>query len=305
MGPKLIALLLACATSAPAWAARSISLCHLYLSAYERPFTPAYQGKFHRVHFSWPLFQLHLKELMLKYPDRFELTSIGRDAGYDMYRVTTLGDHRDRDKIRLVITGGVHGEEPLGVAAALDLIERYATDESFRRKVEFVMYPALGPWGLTRFSRINEQRKNYYGGWRPNSGYRGPELVMKDLEGEHFDLALDLHGAWPFTKHYLIRRHPDGGISDRAIAAVPPEERLGTRSGEFPARNTPTGSYWMVAPGISQAQYGYGTIQHYLDSIADLSFTTEYPGVPHPDQAHEHNMNLILALIDEVHGVVR
>ncbi len=247
------------------------------------------------------MFQLHLKELILKYPDRFQFETIGRDDGFDIYKITTLGNHNDSQKLRIVVTAGVHGEEPLGVSAALDILELYGRDKSFSDNVELVVYPALNPWGLSQFSRVNRQRKNFYGGWRFKTGYSVPMMIMRDLQHEHFDLALDLHGAWPFAKHYLIRTRPDGGISAKAMTAIPKEERLKSWTGQYPARNTPTGSYLMVAEGISEANSGYGTIQYFLDSIADYSYTTEYPGVPNPENAHRFNVSLIKALIDEVY----
>lgn len=301
----VIAFTLGLVWQSTVYAARPLADCHSYLNTFVRSFQLPYRGHYHHANFSWPKFQLHLKELLLKYPDRFHFDIVGRDDGFDIYKISTTGAHDDPKKIRLVVTAGVHGEEPLGVSAALDLLTAYASDSTLRSKVELVMYPALNPWGLANFSRVNRRGQNFYGGWRSERGYEVPRMLMRDLQGQRFDLALDLHGAWPFTKHYLIRTGPDGGLSERAMATIPLAERLPSFTGKYPGRNAARGSYLMVAPGISEADYGYGTIQYFLNSIADAGYTPEYPGVPNPEQAHGYNTRLVRALIDEVYRAIR
>jgi len=271
--------------------ARSLQKCHSYLQ------TEFKYGE-HYLYFDWLQFQWHLKELQTLYPKFLSIETIGYAGQYPLYKVKTTGATSRQRRLRVLVTAGTHGTEPVGVASALDLLERYGRDKSFRDKVELVVFPALNPWGLSRFSRRNQQGVDINRSFLDGQESENSRLLMKDLSGESFDLALDLHGARSFYEHFLIRGAADGGLAENSIRAISKKDRLDSETGEYPGS---FGGYTLFNEGVSESS-NMGTMKSYaFDQLRiPYAYTFEYPGKVNPRQTHRLNFRLVMSMINHL-----
>lgn len=96
-------------------------------------------------------------------------------------------------KIRVLIAGGIHGDEPAGVEAPLRFIEENAGNRELLEKFVFTIYPCNNPTGWELNTREN---------WRGidlnrEFGARKPEpeaeIIMHSLRGHCYDLVYEMH----------------------------------------------------------------------------------------------------------------
>lgn len=109
--------------------------------------------------------------------------------------------------LRIVVTGGVHGDEPSGAAALPALREK-----------GFVTFGPCNPWGLERQRRELEDGRDLN---RLFADGRVAEVrkVRDFLRENPPDLAMDLHesdGEGP----YLIQIGPEDGLASEIVAAL-------------------------------------------------------------------------------------
>ncbi|MFZ4773907.1 MAG: hypothetical protein ACOYM3_01000 [Terrimicrobiaceae bacterium] len=115
--------------------------------------------------------------------------------------------------LRVGIFAGVHGDEPSGVHAALELLRRLHEDPSPALGYELFVYPVCNPWGFSRNTRWLQS-----GADMNREFWRGTdELEVLVLEGQLMKLAFDgvvsLHvddtspGIYGFVKGHQLTRH--------------------------------------------------------------------------------------------------
>jgi protein MpaA len=121
---------------------------------------------------------------------------------------------------RIYLSAGIHGDEPAGPLAALQLLRENRWPDS----LDLWFCPCLNPIGFTLNCRENGQ------GVDLNRGYLNPtveEIVahVKWLEQQPaFDLALLLHEDWESHGFYLYEQNPDqqASLAEAMIQAVAP-----------------------------------------------------------------------------------
>lgn len=102
-------------------------------------------------------------------------------------------------RFRIYISAGIHGNEPGGPSAILELLKENAWPD----EIEVYLYPCLNPYGLLHNSHENEQ------GIDLNFDYREPQAVETQQHiasfksGMTFDVALCLHENWDATGFFL------------------------------------------------------------------------------------------------------
>ena len=120
--------------------------------------------------------------------------------------------------LRIYVSAGIHGDEPAGPLAALQLIhENHWPDDA-----EIFLLPCLNPIGFTNHRRENADRLDL------NRDYRHPQAASTRahiawLERQPtFDLYLCLHEDWEAHGFYLYEQNPDQKESpaEHIIAAV-------------------------------------------------------------------------------------
>lgn len=110
---------------------------------------------------------------------------------------------------RILVSAGIHGDEPAGPIAILEHLSQSAFADSF----EWVLFPALNPAGLLRGTRDNAS------GIDLNRDFllrRAPEtrfFVEQVGRFPGFDLHLSLHEDWEYDKAYLYELNSSGHAS--------------------------------------------------------------------------------------------
>ncbi len=109
------------------------------------------------------------------------------------------------DAKRLYISTGIHGDEPAGPLAVLELIRENRWPEN----AEIFLLPCLNPVGFTRNQRENADGKDL------NRDYRNTESSevaahIRWLERQpNFDTTFCLHEDWESHGFYLYELNPD------------------------------------------------------------------------------------------------
>ena len=115
--------------------------------------------------------------------------------------------------LRVGIFAGVHGDEPSGAQAAVELLRRLHLDPRPALGYELFVYPVCNPWGYshdTRWTKSGSDLNREF--WRGSD-----EIEVLVLEGQLMKLAFDgivsLHtddtspGLYGFVKGHQLTRH--------------------------------------------------------------------------------------------------
>jgi protein MpaA len=148
-----------------------------------------------------------------------EVSVIGSVEGLPVHRLV----RRSSSTVtrRLLLTSGVHGDEPAGIEAVLKFLETAPTPDGF----EFVVVPCVNPTGHVRGTRENS------GGVDINRSFEADDaeevIIIKGLlGGQRFDCHVDFHEDWEATGFYMYETCAGGGgvgstIIERVEAIMP------------------------------------------------------------------------------------
>ncbi|HEO72294.1 MAG TPA: DUF2817 domain-containing protein [Candidatus Hydrogenedentes bacterium] len=105
---------------------------------------------------------------------------------------------------RVLLTGGVHGDEPAGCEAALRFVEESAVSPNRYSGVAVDVIPLVNPWGWAHDKRANGARIDLN---RDFASYAAQEsrLVHAFVQGTIYDLVLDLHEDGGAKGFYLYQ----------------------------------------------------------------------------------------------------
>ena len=154
------------------------------------------------------------------------LETIGTVEGYPVHRLRAGHPRR----LRVLLTGGVHGDEPAGVEAVLRFVEEDM--DSWLGQVEFTAMPCVNPVGYVRDTRDNG------GGADVNRSFESddvPEvrLVKQVLAGCRVDAFVDCHEDWEADGFYMYEGPRNGqAVGPAVIAAVEERASIDPDSGE-------------------------------------------------------------------------
>lgn len=199
-------------------------------------------------------------------------------------------------KLRVVVTGGVHGNEPCGTGAAMLLLEQLLKDPKLCEEVSFTVVPLMNPRGYEAGHRrtpgdTDLNRHFYVEDHDPDPSHRPAEVEMLEglLEKKPFDLAIDLHSGYASRDGFWVYHRNAAELAKPAMARF---------AEEFPALNPANTDKPMLAPGVvvesdplPPGQPHKGTLKDFaIDYGAKWSFTVEAPGsVSYLDQVMGEN----------------
>jgi Succinylglutamate desuccinylase / Aspartoacylase family len=141
--------------------------------------------------------------------DEFKLIALHRKS------FSTLDS---QPSIKIYLSAGIHGDEPAGPLAALQLLR----ENRWPEKVELWFCPCLNPMGFILNRRENADHRDL------NRDYRNPQSAevrahIAWLERQpRFDLYLCLHEDWEAHGFYLYEQNPDGRppLAETIVRAV-------------------------------------------------------------------------------------
>lgn len=132
----------------------------------------------------------------LRHP-AWHLKEFGHVSGFPFFAVrheVTI------DAPTILLTGGMHGDEPAGVEAVLQWLE----GENWRRwRVNWLVLPCMNPFGWTHNQRCNSVGQDINRHFRPSGLCREAELVKRTTGQQRFLLAMDLHEDSDSDGYYI------------------------------------------------------------------------------------------------------
>lgn len=148
--------------------------------------------------------------------EHLQVEEAGRVEEYPVHHVRVDRDSANARK--MLITGGVHGDEPSGVEAALLFLERVAAERV--PHFQFSVIPCLNPGGYIRNTRENDK------GVDINRSFEEEDVteveILKRLMADcQVDCFVDFHEDWESTGFYLYEgRRATPELGPEIISAV-------------------------------------------------------------------------------------
>ena len=173
---------------------------------------------------------------------------IGTAHGYSIHQIR-LASSSARTARRVLITGGVHGDEPAGVEAVLQFLERDNTQ--LLKNFSFLVIPCINPYGYVHNTRET------LNGVDINRTFEAEDVaemaIVKQALGQtQFSLAIDFHEDYDATGFYLYEGKRDEQYIGPALAAA--AKAIGPIDPEDPGEDAPD-----IAEGVYKVANSWGT----------------------------------------------
>lgn len=125
-----------------------------------------------------------------------------------------------RAPFRVYLSAGIHGDEPAGPLAALELLRANA----WPAHAELCLLPCLNPTGFPRNSRQNARGQDLNRDYRHLEAAETRAHVAWLQRQPAFDAAFCLHEDWEAHGFYVYEVNPDGhpSLAQKMIEAVVP-----------------------------------------------------------------------------------
>jgi hypothetical protein len=148
---------------------------------------------------------------------RWQTRVMGTVSGLPSFAVESKTGPTDR---AVLLTGGVHGDEPAGVEAALRWLEQPPPEaKGFR----WLVLPCVNPYGWTHDRRTNSQCRDINRNFRAAGCCRESGFVRMAVTGRRFVFTMDFHEDSEAPGYYICEiktARPFAG--ERVVAAVRP-----------------------------------------------------------------------------------
>lgn len=106
-------------------------------------------------------------------------------------------------KLNVLISAGIHGDEPAGVEATLRFIEINAENPLLLSHYSFTIFPCENPYGWERDLRENAQGLDLNRQFVSRNPSPEISTIMKAMEGKSFDLSYEMHEDYDSPGFYL------------------------------------------------------------------------------------------------------
>ena len=149
----------------------------------------------------------------------------------------------------VLITGGMHGDEPAGVEAVLQFLERDNT--ALLNKFSFLIIPCINPYGYVHDTRETRDDVDINRAFE-TEGVAEVAIVKKALGQTQFSLAIDFHEDYDATGFYLYEGKRDEKYIGPKLATA--AKAIGPIDPEDPGEDAPD-----LAEGVYQVATAWGT----------------------------------------------
>ena len=182
----------------------------------------------------------------LKHLDR-PVELLGTAHGYPIHQIRLAASARTARQV--LITGGMHGDEPAGVEAVLQFLERDNTP--LLKNFSFLVIPCINPYGYVHNTRETLD------GIDINRTFEAGDVVevaiVKQALGQtQFSLAIDFHEDYDATGFYLYEGKRDERYIGPDLAAA--AKAIGPMDPEDPGEDAPD-----IAEGVYKVATSWGT----------------------------------------------
>lgn len=147
--------------------------------------------------------------------DAADCEIVGAATGHPMWGLSCANSAQD--PLEVLITGGVHGDEPAGVEAVLQFLEGFGA--TYLEHCAFTVIPCVNPSGYEAGTRDNGKGQDI------NRAMSDDEVVesvtlRRMLQGRHFELCFDLHEDYEATGFYMYEAQRDDRLLGAQIVAT-------------------------------------------------------------------------------------
>ena len=172
---------------------------------------------------------------------------IGTAHSYPIHQIRlTSSTHTPR---RVLITGGMHGDEPAGVEAVLQFLARDNT--ALLKKFSFVIIPCINPYGYVHNTRETRDDVDINRSFETDDVAEGA-IIKKALGQTQFAFAIDFHEDYDATGFYLYEGKRDEQYIGPELAAA--AKAVGPLDPEDPGEDAPD-----LAEGVYKVADSWGT----------------------------------------------
>jgi protein MpaA len=145
----------------------------------------------------------------------WDVRQAGKVEGYPWY-IVERNQHLRAPTI--LLTGGMHGEEPAGVEAVLQWLE---SPGALRWPVRWIVFPCINPYGWERNQRRNRQRRDINRQFRMPAECPESALIVRILKGRTVDVSLEFHEDVDADGYYLYElRRQSPFVGEKILRAV-------------------------------------------------------------------------------------
>lgn len=138
------------------------------------------------------------------------LKQIGAVSGYPFF---VWKNHTSSSKPKVILSAGIHGNEPSGVECVLRLLQ---LRPAWLKPFNLTIFPCLNPWGYERNIRGNEMKHDVNRQWRHEKSQE-VTLCKKVLGSNRYDLTCCLHEDYDGTGFYLYELCLNESLFGRSI----------------------------------------------------------------------------------------
>ena len=193
-------------------------------------------------------------------------------------------------QLSVIITAGVHGNEPCGPGAAMLLIDQLLAQAELRKGLEVTVIPMANPRAYAAKSRRTPENVDLNRVFLADQDIPPEVSIIKDaIAHGAYDLALDLHsGKASRNGFWTLHRNAKNLLA-------PALKRFGTRWTILSGKTKP---YTMSHPGVGTSKNRSTLKDFFIERGVKWSVTLEAPGsISYPAQ--------VLGQNDLMHEIIR
>ena len=209
---------------------------------------------------------------------------------YQIYLASSIETPR-----HVLITGGMHGDEPAGVETVLQFLERDNT--ALLKKFSFLIIPCINPYGYVHNTRETRDDVDINRAFE-TEGVAEVAIVKKALGQTQFSLAIDFHEDYDATGFYLYEGKRDEkyigpklAVAAKAIGAIDPDD---------PGEDAPD-----LAEGVYKVANSWGTqglAPYLLHFHSEHVIISETPTVWQLEQRAALHLTILDTALDTISG---
>lgn len=204
-------------------------------------------------------------------------------------------DSSTRKPQQVLITGGMHGDEPAGVEAVLEFLERDNT--ALLKKFSFVIIPCINPYGYVHNTRETRNDIDINRSFETDD-VAEVAIIKKVLGQTQFSLAIDFHEDYDATGFYLYEGKRDEKYIGPKLAAA--AKAIGPIDPEDPGEDAPD-----LAEGVYKVANSWGTqglVPYLLHFHSEHVIISETPTVWQLEQRTALHLTILDTALNIISG---